>query len=129
MSFEERIWQPWFFFTTTNKFDWLCSHLFKVFENQLRSNIAVQQKKFCNLLKEKRSTQDPGKVIFNFSKYSLSDCGNSLLTNGLNFRIPCKKLDYADYLVQFELFFRDIHNLDILTNEELGFVKTLNIFQ
>ena len=53
----------------------------------------------------------------------LSDCEKSLLTNGLNFSIPCKKLDYSDYLVQFELFFRDICNLDILSNEDLDFVK------
>ena len=32
-------------------------------------------------------------------------------------------LDYADYLVQFELFFRDIRDLDILSNEDLYFVK------
>ena len=47
----------------------------------------------------------------------------SLLTKGLNLSIHCKKLDYADYLVQFELFFKDIRNLDILSKEELGFVK------
>ena len=28
-----------------------------------------------------------------------------------------------DYPVQFELFFRDIHNLDILSNKDLDFVK------
>ena len=59
----------------------------------------------------------------NFSGYVLSDCEKSLLTKGLNFSIPCKKLDYADYLVQSQLFFRDIHNLDILSNENLDFVK------
>ena len=45
------------------------------------------------------------------------------LIKGLNFSILCKKLDYADYLVQFELFFRDIRNLYILSNEELNFVE------
>ena len=102
----------------------VCSMFLKINDLKLRSNSAVQQKKFCNLLKEKRSTQNPEKVIFNFSKYVLSDCEKSLLTKGLNFSIPCKKLDYADYLVQFELFFRDIRNLDILSNEDLDFVKT-----
>ena len=38
-------------------------------------------------------------------------------------KIPCKKLDYANNLVQFELFFRDIRNLSILSNEDFGFVK------
>ena len=101
----------------------ICSKFLKINDLKLKSNSVVQQKKFCNLLKEKRSTQNPEKVIFNFSKYVLSDCEKSLLTKGLNFSIPCKKLDYADYLVQFELFFRDIRNLDILSNEDLDFVK------
>ena len=101
----------------------VCSKFLKIKDLKLKSNSVVQQKKFCNLLKEKRSTQNPEKVIFNFSKYVLSDCEKSLLTKGLNFSIPCKKLDCADYLVQFELFFRDIRNFDILSNEELDFVK------
>ena len=100
-----------------------CSKFLKINVLKLKSNSVVQQKKFCNLLKEKRSTQKPEKVIFNFSKYVLSDCEKSLLTKGLNFSLPCKKLDYADYLVQFELFFRDIRNLDILSNEDFDFVK------
>ena len=86
-------------------------------------NSVVQQKKFWNVLKEKRSTQNPEKAIFNFSKYVLLDCEKFLLTNGLNFSIPCKKLDYVDYLVQLELYFRDLRNLDILSNENLDFVK------
>ena len=95
----------------------------KINDFKLKSNSAVQQKKFCNLLKEKRSIQNPEKVISNFSGYVLSDCEKSILIKGLNFSITCKKLDYADYLVQLELFFRDIVNLDILSNEDLDFVK------
>ena len=71
----------------------------------------------------KGSKQNQEKVIFNFSKYVLSDSEKSLLTKGLNLSIPCKKLDYADYLVQYELFFGDIHNLEILSNEDLDFAK------
>ena len=33
-------------------------------------------------------------------------------------------LDYADYLANFELFYRNIGNLGILPNEDLDFVKT-----
>ena len=93
---------------------------------KLKSNSVVEQKKFCNLLKEKLSTEDPEKVIFNFSKYVLSDCEKSLLTKGLNFIIPCKNLDNADYLVNFELFFRNIYNLEFLSNEVLDFVTSKN---
>ena len=33
-------------------------------------------------------------------------------------------MDYADYLVNFELFYRNIHILGIFSNEDLDFVKT-----
>ena len=57
---------------------------------------------------------DPSKVIFNFSKCELSDCEKRLLAKGLDFSLPPKYLDHADYLVNFELFYRNIHNLGIL---------------
>ena len=41
----------------------------------------------------------------------------------MNFCLPPKQLKYADYLVHFELFYRDIRNLEILSND-LDFVKT-----
>ena len=50
---------------------------------------------------------DPEKVIFNFSKYELSDAEKKLLEKGLNYFIAPKQLNYADYLVQFELFYRN----------------------
>ena len=31
---------------------------------------------------------------------------------------------YVDYLAHFELFYRDIRNLEVLSNEDLDFVKT-----
>ena len=42
----------------------------------------------------------------------------------MNFSLPPKQLKYADYLLNFELFFRDICKLDILSNENLEFLKT-----
>ena len=41
----------------------------------------------------------------------------------MNFAIPPKTLEYADYLLPFELLYRDIHNLDI-TNEKKEVLKT-----
>ena len=90
----------------------------------LASKSAIQQKKLSNLVKSSTSMHDPSKVIFNFSKYELSDCEKRLLAKGLNFSLPPKYLDYADYLVNFELFYRNIRNLGILSNEDLDFVKT-----
>ena len=33
-------------------------------------------------------------------------------------------MDYTDYLLNFDLFYRNIRNLGIFSNEGLGFVKT-----
>ena len=41
----------------------------------------------------------------------------------MNFFLPPKQLKHADYLAHFQLFHRDIHNLEILANEDLDFVK------
>ena len=43
----------------------------------------------------------------------------------MKFCLPPKQLKYADYFVHFELFYRDIRNFEILSNEDfLDFVKT-----
>ena len=65
----------------------ICSKFLKINDLKLKSNSIVQQKKFCNPLKEERSTQNPEKVICNFSIYVLSDCEKSLLTKSLNLRL------------------------------------------
>ena len=52
-------------------------------------------------------SHDPRKVIFNFSSYVLAEHEKSLLCKGLRFSIPPKKIEYADFLTQFELLCRD----------------------
>ena len=90
----------------------------------LKSHDSIQQKKFNVLLRKQQPKHDPDRVIFNYSKISLSDAEKSLLAKGLRFSLPPKKLNYADYLVNFELFYRSIRNLDVLSNGDLDFVKT-----
>ena len=46
-------------------------------------------------------------------KFSLSDTEKSLLVRGLRFSLPFKKLNYADYLTNFELFYKNIQNLQM----------------
>ena len=100
------------------------SSLFLRINNRiLASKSATQQKKLSKLVKSNISMQDSCKVIFNFSKYELSDFEKRLLVKGLNFSLPPKYLDYTDYLVNFELFYRNVCNLGILSNEGLDFVK------
>ena len=96
---------------------------FGINDKILKSKSLLQQKKLYKLLQEGRTENNPEKVSFSFSKYVLSDTKNKLFAKGLNFCLPPKQLKYADYLVHFELFYRDIRNLEILSNEDLDFVK------
>ena len=41
-----------------------------------------------------------------------SDSDKSLLSKGLNFVLPPASLEYSEYLVDFELFFRDMLSLE-----------------
>ena len=52
------------------------------------------------------------KVIFNFSSYRLNNHEKLLLCKGLNFAIPQKNIKYSDYLLPFELLFRDVNSLN-----------------
>ena len=61
---------------------------------------------------------DPDQVIYNFSSHILSDNEKSLLSKGLNFSLPPKKLKFDNYLLPFEVLYRDIKHSDI-TNEKL----------
>ena len=42
----------------------------------------------------------------------------------MNFSLPPEQLKYADYILNFEFFFREICKLDMLSNENLEFPKT-----
>ena len=57
--------------------------------------------------------QDPDKVIFNFSSYNLSDHEKIVLSKGLSFAIPPKTIEYSEFLVPFEMLFRDINGLEV----------------
>ena len=54
---------------------------------------------------------------------SLADAESSLLVKGLNFALPPKQLSYSDYLINFELFYRSIDNLKIVSGDNLDFIE------
>ena len=58
---------------------------------------------------------NPDKII-NHSSYQLSDFEKTVLPKGLNFALPPKKLNYADYLTPYELLLRDIKELAVGDN-------------
>ena len=57
---------------------------FGINDKILKSKSSVQQKKFYKLLQESKTEKDPEKVIFNFSKYVLSDIEKKLLAKGFH---------------------------------------------
>ena len=73
----------------------------------------VQDCKILKLGKNSLSRSNPYKVIYNFSCVTLSDIDKSLLSKGLNFALPPASLEYSEYLVDYELFFRDTLSLKI----------------
>ena len=78
----------------------------------------VQGKKISKLCSdnsyyESVTSHDPEKVLFNFSNHSLTEHEKSLLSRGLNFAIPPRNVNYADYLLPFELLFRHIDLCEI----------------
>ena len=73
-------------------------------------------------LEVSKVSHNPDKIIFNYSSHKLSKSVKSLLCKGLNFAIPPDKLEYSNYILPFELLYRDIKDLD-LPNEKTNFVK------
>ena len=73
---------------------------------------------------ENKPKQDLEKVIFNFSKVSLTKTEKSLSVKGLSFSLPPKQLSYSDFLINFEFFYRSTDNLKIVSGDNLDFIKT-----
>ena len=53
------------------------------------------------------------KCIYNFSDYKLTESEKSGLCKGLEFAIPPNKLEYADFMLPFELLPHDVKNTDL----------------
>ena len=67
----------------------------------------THRKKFSKLFAERLAPvteyHHPDKVIFNFSICTRSDVENNLSCKGLNFALSTDKIDYADFMMAFEL--------------------------
>ena len=65
-------------------------------------------------------------MIFNFSNRLISDEEKEILSRGLNFCIPPKRLDHCNFLTPFELFYRKLKQEPIGPSSRLypDFIKT-----
>ena len=88
-------------------------HLITVFTNSddkiLRKVQETHKKKLykSGFFERNKGFNDPNQVIINFSSYQLNDVEKSLLAKGLNFALPPKILNRADYLFSFKMVYRD----------------------
>ena len=69
------------------------------------------------------TSHNPEKVIFNFPDHILNITEKSLLSKGLNFAIPPKNINYADFMLPFELLYRDVDSLEV-SNLDKEFIKS-----
>ena len=78
--------------------------LFFVGNNKKITKVRAHCKKLKNLgFVSPVRCHNPDKIIINHSSYQLSDIEKTVLAKGLNFALPSKKLNYADYLTPYEL--------------------------
>ena len=95
------------------------THLITVFINSndkiLRKVQAKHKKKLYNLgfFELDKECNDSNEVIINFTSSQLNNPEKSLLAKGLNFALPPKILNRADYLLPFETVYRDIKTIDV----------------
>ena len=59
------------------------------------------------------TSHDPDRVIFNFFDHVLNTTEKSLLSKGLNFVIPPKNINYADFMQASELLYRNFDSSEI----------------
>ena len=67
-------------------------------------------------------SHNPDRVILNFSSCKLTDDEKNVLCKGLNFSVKLGLIEYSEFLLPFELLFRDIKREDIC-NEDMSVIK------
>ena len=99
------------------------THFITVFTNSndkiLRKVQETYKKKGYNLglFEHDKEFNDPNQVIINFSSYQLNDVEKLLLAKGLTFALRPTVLNYADYLLPFEMVYRDTKTMDVSSSD------------
>ena len=85
----------------------------------LQKHQKIQNKKLGKLSKVscESVSHDTNKVTYSFSSLKLTELEKSVLSKGLQLALPPKKLEYADYMLLFELLFRDINTNHLTTSQ------------
>ena len=91
----------------------MIKYFIKFKKHMKRSYITFEYIKGCN---------DPNQVRIYFSLYQLNDVEKLYLDKGLNLALPPKTLIRVDYLLPFEMVYRDIKTMDI-TSSDIDIIK------
>ena len=95
---------------SVNLFDYnpVCNLFLVKNDKSLHSHQKIHSKKLLALTKGISNVgHDLKTVIFNFSKYKLTKQEESILSKGLQFAIPPTVIEYTDFMLPFELLYRD----------------------
>ena len=88
----------------------------------LKHKSTIQQKKFNDLLNDKRPRYDPEKIIYNYSSYNLSEAERSLLLKGLKKLIMLISWSISHYFTEIfvTLRFFLLKKIHILQRQKSG---------
>ena len=108
-------------------FSYICSLFLVANDKSILHHDNIQKRKLKKLLeillKEViNDSHDPNKVIYNFSSYELSGVEKSILRKGINFSVKPKSIECSEFLLPFELLFRDVKQ-ENLHSEDLSLIK------
>ena len=108
-------------------FSYICSLFLVANDKSILHHDNIQKRKLQNLLKISSNnifsdSHNPDRVIFNFSSYELTDEEKNVLCKGLNFSVKPGWIEYSEFLLPFELLFRDIKRED-LCNKDMSLIK------
>ena len=108
-------------------FSYICSLFLVANDKSILHHDNIQKQKLQNLLQISSNnifsdSHNPDRVIFNFSSYELTDEEKNVLCKGLNFSVKPGWIEYSEFLLPFELLFRDIKRED-LCNKDMSLIK------
>ena len=108
-------------------FSYICSLLLVANDRSILQHDNIHKRKLQKLLKISSNnifsdSHNPDRVIFNFSSYKLTDDGKNVLCKGLNFSVKPGLIEYSEFLLPFELLFRDIKR-EGLCNKDMSVIK------
>ena len=108
-------------------FSYICSLFLVANGESILHHDNIQKRKLQNPLKISSNnifsdSQNPDRVIFNFSSYEFTDEEKNVLCKDLNFSVKPGWIQYSEFLLLFELSFREIKPED-LCNEDMSLIK------